>query len=282
MCGAYPGGGSLHRPLDPELRALLSGPMQFVAPADHYDRFMGRYAPTLAAAMVDAAGIEPGMRVLDVGCGPGGLTHELVSRAGPDGLAAIDPAPQFAAACQERHPGVDVRVGPAEDLPWDDGTFDAALAQLVIAFMRDPDRGVREMARVTRPGGTVAHCMWNIAGGGMTMLRVYWTAVRSIVPAAQGEQSRPGTMEGDLAERFRRAGLEDVTQDELTARADYTGFDDFWQPFTLAVGPAGEYLRSLSEEQQAAVREACRAELPSDGPFSLEARAWFARGTVPG
>ena len=91
------------------------------------------------------------MRVLDVGCGPGGLTHELVARTGAERVAAIDPAAQFADACRERHPGADVRVGGAEELPWEDGAFDAALAQLVIAFMSDPDQGIREMARVTRP-----------------------------------------------------------------------------------------------------------------------------------
>jgi trans-aconitate methyltransferase len=87
--------------------------MEFVAPAEHYDRFMGRYAPTLAAAFADGAGIEAGMRTLDVGCGPGGLTRELVARTGAENVAAIDPAPQFAEACRARHPGVDVRVGPA-------------------------------------------------------------------------------------------------------------------------------------------------------------------------
>jgi ubiquinone/menaquinone biosynthesis C-methylase UbiE len=255
--------------------------MQFVAPADHYDRFMGRYAPTLAVAFADATGIEAGMRAVDVGCGPGGLTHELASRTDPSGLAAIDPAPQFAAACQERHPAVDVRVGGAEELPWEDATFDAALAQLVLAFMRDPDQGVREMARVTRPGGVVAACMWDLNEGGMTMLRTFWTSVKAIVPDAGGEQSRPGTSRGDIAERLRRAGLEDVTEAELTARAEYTGFDDFWEPFTYAVGPSGAYLRSLDPERQAAVRDGCRAALPSDGPFALDARAWFARGTVP-
>jgi len=253
----------------------------FVAPADHYDRFMGRYAPTLAVAFADASGIESGMRVLDVGCGPGGLTSELVTRTEPSGLAAIDPAPQFAAACQERHPAVDVRVGGAEELPWEDATFDAALAQLVMAFMRDPDQGVREMARVTRPGGVVAACMWDLHDGGMTMLRTFWTAVQAIVPGAGGEHQRPGTARGDIADRLRRAGLDDVTEAELTARAEYTGFDDFWGPFTYAVGPSGEYLRSLDAEQQEAVRDGCRAALPSDGPFALDARAWFARGTVP-
>src|SRR4051812_47960050 len=125
---------------------------------------MGRYTRTLAPALTDAAGIAPGMRVLDVGCGPGGLTDVLAARVGAANVAAIDPAPQFAAACRERHPGADVRVGAAEELPWPDGAFDATLASLVVAFMSDADQGVREMARVTRPGGTVAACMWDIPG----------------------------------------------------------------------------------------------------------------------
>jgi SAM-dependent methyltransferase len=252
--------------------------MEFVAPAEHYDRFMGRYAADLAPRFADAAGVASGMRALDVGCGPGALTAELTGRLGARSVAAVDPAPQFAAACRERNPGADVREGPAEELPWDDGIFDVTLASLVIGFMTDPDRGVREMARVTRPGGAVSACMWDLAGGGMTMLRVFWTAVRQVDPNVEGEDRRAGTAEGDIEERFARAGLEDVTGGSLIARADYSGFDDFWEPFTLAVGPAGRYLRSMPDEQQDAVREACRAELSEEGPFSLDARAWFARG----
>lgn len=254
--------------------------MQFAAPAKHYDRFMGRYIPTLAKALADAADLEPGAQVVDVGCGPGGLARELAARVGAANVAAIDPASQFVEACRERIPGADVREGVAEELPWADGEFDAALSSLVIGFMRDPDAGVREMVRVTRGGGTVAACMWDLATGGMTMLRTFWTAVRSIDPHVEGERRLAGTTEGDIAERFERAGLEQVVGGALTARAEYAGFEDFWEPFTLRVGPAGQHLRSLSDEQQAAVREACRAALPADGPFSLDARAWYARGTV--
>jgi SAM-dependent methyltransferase len=254
--------------------------MQFAAPAEHYDRFMGRYTPSLAAALADAAAVNDGMRVLDVGCGPGGLTRELAARVGAANVAAIDPAPQFAEACRNRTPEADVREGVAEELPWADAEFDAALSSLVIGFMRDPDQGVREMARVTRPGGTVAACMWDIATGGMTMLRIFWAAVREANPAAEGERRMAGTVEGDIAARLRRAGLADVTGGALAARADYAGFDDFWEPFTFAVGPSGQHLRSLSADQQAHVRDACRAALP-DGAFTLDARAWYARGTVP-
>jgi SAM-dependent methyltransferase len=168
----------------------------------------------------------------------------------------------------------------AEELPWPDGSFDVTLSSLVVAFMSDPDRGVREMARVTRSGGTVAACMWDIAAGGMTMLRIFWHAVSQIEPGAEGERRSAGTVEGDLVARFERAGLEGVMGSALTASADYADFDDFWEPFTLAVGPAGQYLASLSDADRGRVREACQAELP-EGPFSLEARAWCARGTVP-
>jgi len=257
----------------------MSEARQFLSPAEHYDRFMGRYTPSLAAALAGAAGVAEGQRVLDVGCGPGGLTAELVARTGAERVAAIDPAAQFVAACAARNPGVDAREGVAEELPWEDGAFDAALSCLVIGFMRDADRGVCEMARVTRPQGTVAICMWDIAGGGMTMLRIFWSVMRDMHPAVSGEQRRPGTWENDIADRLERAGLTGVTGGALDAHADYTGFDDFWDPFMLAVGPAGQALASLQSEERAAVREGCRALAP-EGPFSLDARAWYASGTV--
>jgi SAM-dependent methyltransferase len=266
--------------LDVSVRVGLICFMQFAAPAEHYDRFMGRYAPSLAAVFADAAGVTSDQRVCDVGCGPGGLTRELVARVGATNVAAIDPAPQFTAACRERNPGVDVREGVAEQLPWANAEFDTTLSSLVLGFMSDADQGVREMVRVTRPGGTVAACMWDTATGGMTMLRVFWTAVCQFDAGVEGESQMVGTAEGDIAERFRRADLTNVVGGQLTARADYVDFDDFWEPFTFAVGPAGQYLQSLSGERRASVREACRAALPP-GPFSLDARAWYARATVP-
>src|SRR5690606_11998074 len=146
--------------------------------------------------------------------------------------------------------------------------------------MNDPELGVREMVRVTRPGGTVAACMWDTTAGGMTMLRVFWTAVGTVEPGTPGERTLPGTSEGDIADRFRRAGLHEVVGGALSARADYADFSDFWEPFTFGVGPAGRHLVSMSERHRVAVHDACRAALPS-GPFSLDARAWYARGTVP-
>jgi hypothetical protein len=122
--------------------------------------------------------------------------------------------------------------------------------------------------------------MWDIPGGGMTMLSTFWRTAHEIDPNATGKRARPGVAEGDLGERFRRAGLRDVEEGSLEASADYGGFDDFWAPFTFAVGPAGQYLADSPPERQERIREACRAALP-EGPFTLTARAWFARGEAP-
>jgi ubiquinone/menaquinone biosynthesis C-methylase UbiE len=257
--------------------------VDFTAPADHYDRFMGRYSAPLAVELADAAGVAAGMRVLDVGCGPGSLTRVLADRLGAEQVAAADPMEQFAAACAERNPGADVRVAPAEDLPFEDGAFDAALACLVVAFMRDAAAGVREMARVTRPGGVVAACMWDVPGGGMKMLSTFWQAARTVHPETEGEQARVGMRDGEIAELLRGAGLSEVESGTLESSVRYADFDDFWEPFTFAVGPAGAYLRRQDADRQEAIRDHCFALLgePS-GPFELEARAWYARGTVPG
>lgn len=112
--------------------------MSFDVAAEAYDHFMGRYSRLLSAQLADFAGVYGGQRVLDVGCGPGALTAELVARLGPAAVAAVDPSEPFVAAARARNPGVDVRRSSAERLPFPKGTFDAALAQLVVHFMTDP------------------------------------------------------------------------------------------------------------------------------------------------
>lgn len=255
----------------------------FDAPAEAYDRFMGRYAIELAPVFADFAGVEEGAdgSALDVGCGPGALTEELARRLGAENVAAVEPSPQFAAACAERVPGADVRNVPGEELPWPDGTFSVAAAQLVVNFMRDAPAAVAEMGRVTRPGGTVAACTWD-ATGGMEMLRTFWSAARSLRPEVEGEGRSLPYMERDsLRALFEDAQLADVEVAELHVTTGYRDYADFWEPFLAGIGQAGGYAAKLDPEERDALRDACFRELGEPaGAFELSARAWAARATV--
>ena len=252
--------------------------MTFNVAASAYDSFMGRYSRLLSPQLADLAGVRGGQRVIDVGCGPGALTGELVARLGAEAVAAVDPSEPFVAAAQQRNPGVDVRRAPAEELPFPDDTFDAALAQLVVHFMTDPVAGLAEMARVTRPVGAVAACVWD-HGGGKGPLSTFWAAARDLDPDVEDESQRAGTREGQLEELFAAAGLREVTGTVLTADLEHATFDEWWEPFTLGVGPAGSFIAGLDDEGASALREACRRRIPTE-PFVIIARAWAAIGRV--
>ena len=248
----------------------------FDVAAESYDRFMGRYSTLLSSQMAELAGVREGQRVVDVGCGPGALTAELVRRIGPAAVAAVDPSEPFVLAARSRHPGVDVRRASAEALPFDDGSFDAAIAQLVVHFMADPVAGLREMRRVTRPGGVVAACVWDHAGG-RGPLGTFWRAMHEMDPGADDESDLAGAREGHLVELFEAAGLADIAASTVTAAIEHPTFDEWWEPYTRGVGPAGAYVAGLDEERRIALRERCRSMLPP-APFVVSARAWAARG----
>src|SRR6266571_5607887 len=249
--------------------------MSFNVSADAYLRFMGRYSEPLASQFADLAAVRQGQRVLDVGCGPGALTAELVSRLGPGGVSAVEPSAPFAAAARQRLPEVDIRQSAAEQLPFPDGTFDAALAQLVVHFMADPVAGLREMGRVTRPGGVVAACVWD-HGSGRGPLSLFWRAARELDPSARDESGLAGSSQGDLARLFAQAGLAAAQVTTLGVRVRHATFEQWWEPFTFGVGPAGAYITSLPPEQRTALREHCRRLLPG-GQVEISALAWAAR-----
>ena len=250
--------------------------MNFDVSAEAYDRFMGRYSVLLSPQMADLARVRDGQRALDVGCGTGTLTAELVARIGPSAVTAVDPSEPFVAAARARYPNVNVQQASAERLPFADETFDAALAQLVVHFMSDPVAGLAEMARVTRQGGVVAACVWDY-GGGQSPLSPFWQAARELDPNVDDESGLAGARRGHLAELFEVAGLSAIQESTLAVRLEHPSFEDWWEPFTGRVGPAGSYLASLGAERQAELRETCRKLLPN-APFVLTARAWAARG----
>ena len=246
--------------------------------ADVYDRFMGRYSRPLAVPFADFAGLPLDGRVLDVGCGPGALTAELARRAEPRRVTAVDPSEEFVAALRDRHPAVQVIRAPAEDLPFERGCFDAALAQLVVNVMDDPLAGLREMARVTRDGGVVAACVWDFTDGGP--LGPFWDAARALDPEVETGAVVAGSRAGHLADLFRAAGIGDVVDGTIAVDVEHATFEDWWEPFTLGdVAPSGAYVAGLEPDRRAALRDLCRERLP-EPPFMVSPKAWVARGAA--
>jgi SAM-dependent methyltransferase len=249
--------------------------VSFEVPPAAYRSFMGRFSEPLAREFVAVADPASGQRVVDVGCGTGALTEVLVERLGADHVAAVDPSEPFVDYAREQLPGVDVRLAGAEELPFPDGAFDVALAQLVVHFMADPIAGLREMARVTRTGGVVAACVWDHAGGSGP-LSLFWSAVRDLDGEAEDESQRAGVRQGHLGELAHEAGLVGVEESRLTVGVDYPSFEDWWAPYTMGVGPAGAYVAGLEEPAREALRQRC-AELLPDAPFTVSASAWCVR-----
>jgi SAM-dependent methyltransferase len=255
----------------------------FAVAPEMYDRFMGRYGEALGRALVERAGIRHGMTALDVGAGTGKLTGVLAESLGETNVAAVDPSEPFAAALAERFPASDVRRGSAEELPFEDGSFDAVCAQLVINFLADAEKGAAEMARVAREGGSVAAAVWDYRGE-MTMLRTFWQAAGAVDErgaAARDERTRMRFGEREeIVELWEGAGLRDVEGGEIVVSASYRDFDDLWDPFLAGVGPGGDFTVSLEPDVQAALRKEYHRVLGSpEGPFELSARAWYAVGT---
>jgi SAM-dependent methyltransferase len=261
----------------------VEGARTFTVAGSTYDAFMGRYSVPLAELFADAAGVSSGDAALDVGCGPGALTGVLVSRLGARAVYACDPAPSFLDACAARHPGVTVVPGRAESLPFQDQVVDRAMAQLVLHFVTDPIRAAAEMTRVTRPGGTVAACVWDFAHG-MEMLRAFWDAASSIDPTAPDEaRTLRFGRQGEIVGLFEAAGLTDVVETTLSVASTYASFDELWAGFLTGVGPAGAYCVSLDAADQRRLRAALLDRCGSpDGPLTLRARARCAVGRVAG
>jgi SAM-dependent methyltransferase len=256
--------------------------MSFDTTRSAYDRYMGRYSEQLAVTFLSFTGGDPGLRALDVGCGPGALTQVLATGLGASHVAAADPSDSFVTACSERVPDADVRQASAADLPWDDATFDLVVSQLVLNFLPDAEAGVAEMLRVMRPGGMLAACTWDYAVG-MTMLRTFWDAARELDPESPDEaQTMRFTTERELADVWEKAGLSDIRTRSLEVSAEYADFDDYWLPFTLGVGPGGAYAASLDAERLERLRDGCFRRLGAPtGAFILSARAVAVSGLGP-
>jgi SAM-dependent methyltransferase len=263
-------------------RSVLAS--MFFAESDAYERFMGRWSRRLAPLFVKFVSIEPGEAVLDVGSGTGSLAAAVADTVPSATVTGVDPSSAYVRHAQSQA-GDRVRfvLGDAQALDLPDASFDKTLSMLVFSFIPDPTKALREMIRVTRPGGTVGAAVWDY-GDGMEMLRVFWdeavAADASI--AARDERHLPLCRRGELAELCRANGLQHVLEEPMTIDLPFTSFADFWTPFLGGQGPAGAYAASLPEAARAALESRVRARLQTPrGAFTLRARAWAAKGVVP-
>ena len=284
---AVHGDGVAANPASPP-GAASPGPM--FSEGEAYERFMGRWSRALAPLLVMLAGVRDAEAVLDVGSGTGALTAALATAAPSGRIVGIDPAEAYVSFARSRlreAPGGLVRfeVGDAQRLPFGAGTFDRALALLVLNFVPDPGKALDEMVRVTRSGGTVAAAVWDY-GEQMEMLRVFWEEAIRLDPAADARDERhmPLCQKGELGVLWREHGLRDVSEEALTIPMRFASFEDFWSPFLEGQGPAGVYVASLAAGEREHLRRRLRLRLlggGADHTIVLRARAWAVRGTVP-
>ena len=211
-----------------------------------YDGYMGRWSRRLAPQFLDFSGTADDERIIDVGCGTGSLTFSIIDRCKVASIEALDYEPDFVEALnkQNNHPRVNARQGDACELPFADGQFDRALSLLVLHFVSDPRRAIREMRRVVRPGGVVAASVWDNFGG-MPAQRIFWDTIAAIEPLAIPRRSaatiRPMTSPGELARAFAEAGLHNVMEAMLTTRMDFQSFDDYWLPLLHGQGTLAKF-----------------------------------------
>jgi SAM-dependent methyltransferase len=252
--------------------------------AEAYERYVGRWSVPVASDFVAWLALPGGLRWLDVGCGTGAVSRAVAAGAAPELVHGIDRSGGFVeyAARQAGRATVRFSVGDALELPVADGTFDVAVSGLVLNFLPDPARAVSELRRAVRRGGTAALYVWDYAEG-MQLIRCFWDAAVALDPDAraldEGERF-PLCQPHALEALFRDAGLGEVEARSIVVPTLFTDFDDFWQPFLGAQGPAPAYVASLADADRDALRERLRAALPAgaDGSIALSARAFAVRG----
>jgi SAM-dependent methyltransferase len=254
-----------------------------------YEVWLGRWAKRLAKAFLDVVEFPESGELLDVGCGTGALAFAMADRWPARPVMGVDRAEPFIAYARSRRSGDQPRFEPGDAcaLPFADGRFAGVAAHLVFLFIPRPVVALREMRRVTRPGGTVAAVVWD-SRGGLVFQRMMWDTAVAIDPKARIARdslfANPVAIPGGLAEFFGEAGLAHIKTDCVTIRMDYENFEDYWQSFQGGQGPVGQYFTDLEPVLKARIREAVRDAYCSgapDGLRSLAASAWVVQGQVP-
>lgn len=262
----------------------MATPQDVWASGAAYEPYVGRWSRLVAHHFLTWLNLPAGLHWLDVGCGTGALSATILATTSPAAVKGIDRSAGYSAYArsQIQDARITFEVGDAQALTDATNTFDVAVSGLMLNFLPEPHRAVAEMARVVKPGGTVATYVWDYAGK-MQFMRHFWDAAAGLDPAAQAlDEGRrfPLCNPEPLAALFHAAGLDAVAIYPIDIATDFRDFDDYWAPFLGGQGPAPTYLLSLSEERRTALRERIRMALPfaQDGSIPLVARAWAVQG----
>ena len=258
--------------------------------AGNYEKLMGRWSRRLAPLFIEHAGIANGEEVLEVGCGTGSLTFALAEATALKSLTAVDHSEIYLAAAQAKDRGGRIRFeqGDGCSLRFADASFDRTVSMLVLpSVLPKPELMVREMRRVTRPGGVVAAAFWDSPGGTPSQ-RMLWDTAAALDEAAAAARdrtmSRPIYAVGALTRMWTQSGLIEVDQQSLMIRMDFADFADYWEPFASGEGALGAYVAALDGIQRAKLEGQLRSAYMTgrpDGERSFVAVAVSCRGVVP-
>jgi SAM-dependent methyltransferase len=255
---------------------------------DSYDVYMGRWSRQIATGFLDWLDLPKQLEWLEVGCGTGALSKSILSKCEPSSLLGIEQSEGFVATARANvvDGRVEFQVGDAQDLRLPDHSRDSAVSALVLNFIPNKEKALKEMIRVCRPGGTVAFYVWDYPGGGLEFLRAFWQAAISLNPEAAdlAENKRfPYCTQEGLKNLAFATGLVEIESTPLEAPAVFKSFDDLWNPFTLGAGPAPGYCVNLEPEAREQLRSTLLKRLPiqDNGSIPMKIRAWGIRATTP-
>lgn len=249
-----------------------------------YEEYMGRWSRLVAREFLAWLGVPAGAVWLDVGCGTGALSGEILVQSAPLRVIALDPSAEFLATARSRlGDRLDLQVGDAGALPFGADEFDATVSGLVLNFVPDPLAAVRELRRVTKGGGVVGLYVWDYAEG-MEMIRAFWDVAKALDPSsAELDEARrfPLCHPQRLRDLFEDAGLEHTEVRGIEVPTVFESFDDFWRPMLGGQGPAPSYVASLDASSAERLRAELERELIRvDGQITLAARAWAIKGVA--
>jgi ubiquinone/menaquinone biosynthesis C-methylase UbiE len=262
----------------------MTEPGQMFSDGKTYERMMGRWSKRVGVQFLDWLSAPKGLHWVEVGCGNGAFTEELIAHAAPRAVSSIDPSEGQLAFARTRPAATlaEFRLGDAQSLPFPDKSFDAAAMALVISFIPDPAKAVAEMARVVRPGGIVATYMWDIPGGGLPLAPVgrAFKAMGKEYSRTSDNASRREVMQT----LWQDAGLREVETRVIRITVDFASFDDFCDSSLVPVGPAGQVIAKMSPVELEELKTHLRKLLPiaADGSIAYEAFANAVKGRVPG